>query len=199
MRSLTPKVGLLALVCSLSACVSVLPEQPKPKALYQIGGPESQVSLSHHVVIREPDAPRLFASRNIAVKGPNDGLRIIEGVAWADRMTRLMQVAMIDAFSTDGKGIAVDDAAGVSGAAELYWRVPDLTLEGNEGVCELQLTLLDGRSREPLAQTTVRGRASASGEKAQARARALADAGQACIAKGAEFIAQEMAALDTDQ
>jgi len=195
MRSTPHRIGFLAMVLGLSACVSVLPEQPKPKALYQIAGPATKIALSSHIVIREPDAPRLFASRNIAAKGPQDGLRVVEGIAWADRMTRLLQVAMVEAFSSDGAGLAVDDATGVSGAAELYWRVADFTLEGNEGVCELQLTLLDGRTRQPLAQTKVNARAASTSDKVQARAKALADAGQACVDKAAAFVAAESEGL----
>ncbi|MGB3626723.1 MAG: ABC-type transport auxiliary lipoprotein family protein [Henriciella sp.] len=176
------------LAAVLASCVSVLPEQPKPKALFDITAPAGTTDLSANVVIREPDAPRLFASRNITSVGPQGGFQLVPGISWVDRSTRLLQITMIDSFSTGGEGIAVDDGAGVSGDAELYWRVTQFSLDGNEGVCSLQLTLLDGRSREPIAQTTVSSRSASEGKGPQARAGALSAAARECVDNGARFV-----------
>lgn len=179
---------------TLSGCVSVLPEQPRPEAVFQIGVPQSQRPLNATVVVREPDAPRLFASRAIAAEGGDGGLRVVPGIAWADRATRMLQVTMVDSFSADGDGLAVDDATGVSGHYELYWRVTDFSLKGNDGYCEAQLTLMDGRSREPVEKGTVSARVSGSGSQPVARAKALAAAGRDCVAKGADFVADHAVA-----
>ena len=178
-----------AALIALSACVSVLPEQPRPEAVFTLGTPDTQRPLAATVVIREPDAPRLFASRSIAAEGTDEGLRVVPGIAWADRSTRMLQVTMVESFSSEGGGLAVDDATGVSGAYELYWRVTDFTLKGDDGHCALSLTLLDGRSREPVEQASVSAMASSSGNGPLPRAQALAAAGRECVAKGADFVA----------
>ena len=178
-----------AALMALSACVSVLPEQARPEAVFTLGTPETQRPLAATVIIREPDAPRLFASRSIAAEGADDGLRVVPGIAWADRSTRMLQVTMVESFSSEGGGLAVDDATGVSGAYELYWRVTDFTLKGDEGHCALSLTLLDGRSREPVEQASVTSTTASTGKGPVPRAQALAAAGRACVAKGADFVA----------
>ena len=189
-----------ALTVSIAAagCVSVLPEQPKPEAVYRLAEPQALAELRTHVVIREPDAPRLFASRTITSQSPDGGLKVVSGVAWADRATRMFQVTLLDAFQGDAPGLAVDDVTGVSGEYELYWRVSEFALEGTEGVCELQLTLLDGRSRVPVAQQSVSARSGAAAKGDLARARARSDAGRLCVEKAAGFIA-ERAVPRTDE
>lgn len=189
----------IAILMAAGGCVSVLPEQPKPEAVYRLAEPQALAELRAHVVIREPDAPRLFASRTITSQSPDGGLKVVSGVAWADRATRMFQVTLLDAFKGDGPGLAVDDVTGVSGDYELYWRVSEFSLKGTEGVCELQLTLLDGRSRVPVAQQSVAARAQASAKGDLARARALSDAGRLCVEKAAGFIAERAVAAETDE
>ncbi len=181
--------AIAALMASVTtACVSVLPEQPRPEAVYQLAEAETRTEIESLVVVREPDAPRLLASRSIVSQSADGGLRVVPGVAWADRLTRMLQVALIDSISPSGAGMALDDSAGVSGQYELHWRVTDFALKGSEGVCTVQLTLLDGASREPVAQTRASAQAAVSGEGNQARARALAAAGSGCAQQAAEFL-----------
>ncbi|WP_300393203.1 ABC-type transport auxiliary lipoprotein family protein [Henriciella sp.] len=180
---------MLAGAVTLSACVSVLPEQPKPEAVYRFAEPDAQFDLTGTLVIHEPEAPRLLAGRQIAVAASDDGLKIIPGVAWADRSTRLFQVTMIDTFSESGGGYAVDDVAGFSGDYELFWRVSEFSLKGGSGHCTLRLTLMDGGSRDPVAQETVMASVPASGTGARARAKALSEAGRDCVADGARHLA----------
>lgn len=191
--------GLVAgLVLPLSACVSVLPEQKVPEAVFRLHQAETRLPLEAIVVVREPDAPRLFGGRSMASQGPDGGLRIVPGVAWADRATRLLQIAMIDSFSAEGQGLAIDDTSGVSAAYELYWRVSDLSLSDGEARCKLQLTLLTGRMREPVTQGNFSTSVQVAGPGQPARAHALSEAAEACVAKGAEFVTAEATPLDTE-
>ena len=185
-----------ASLATLASCVSVLPEQPRPQAVYTIPTPQTLASLESNVVIREPDSPRLFGARMITSRASDGGLQVVQNVAWAERATRMFQVALIDAFASDGPGLAVDNVTGVSGQYELYWRVSDFSLQGSVGNCTLQLTLLDGRSREPIAQESVSATSTAGGENELARARALADAGRQCVELAAGFVADR--AVDPD-
>ncbi|WP_300381538.1 ABC-type transport auxiliary lipoprotein family protein [Henriciella sp.] len=183
---------LLPAFLSVSGCVSVLPEQPKPQAVYRLAEPERQVPVAATLVVREPDAPRLLSSRNIASEGPQGGYQIVPGVAWADRATRLFQVTMIDSFSAGGSGFAVDNGTGISGDYELYWRLHDFNLQGSEGVCRLSLTLMDGSNRKPIAQYSASARVGASGTGPLARARALAETGRDCVAEGARQVSDKI-------
>ena len=182
---------LAGLILPLSACVSVLPEQQVPEAVFRLDQPETRLALQTTVVVREPDAPRLFAGRSLTAEGADGGLRIVPGVAWADRATRLLQVAMVDSFSADGEGLAIDDASGISGDYELYWRVGEFSLGGGQARCSLQLTLLTGRQREPVAQGDVKASVPVNGSGQTARAHALAEAAEACVEKGAKFVADQ--------
>ncbi len=190
--------AVLALGLASAGCVSVLPEQPKPEAVYRLPDPQTRVELETNVVIREPDAPRLLAVRKITSQGPDGGFKVLPGVAWADRATRMFQVTLLDAFSTSGNGLAVDDVTGVSGTYEVYWRVSQFSLDGGEGVCQLELTLLDGGSREPVAQHTVSASSPASARDDLARAIALADAGRQCVERAATFIAERAVAPESE-
>lgn len=191
-------MSTLAGLVLLGACVSVLPEQPRPEAVYRFAEPAGNLSLPSVLIVREPEASRLVAGRQIAAEGTNAGLKVVRGIAWTDRATRLFQLAMTDSFTGDGSGYAIDDTAGVSGEYELYWRITDFTLKENSGTCSLRLTLLDGGSRSPVLQWTTEASASASGTGAPARASALAEAGQACVAKAAERISSELSARAQD-
>lgn len=188
---------------ALSACVNVLPEPPKPDAVYRFNAPTSTYSMPATLIVREPDAPRLIAGRQLVSEGTNAGLRVVRGVEWVDRVTRLFQVTLVDSFDSTGGGYAVDDTSGISGDYELYWRVTDFTLKGSEAVCALRLTLMTGGTRMPVAQwtTQVSGDASA-GKKSGARTLALAETGEACVSEAARSIAAEVekaeAAEDAD-
>lgn len=184
---------LLAGFASLAACVSVLPEQPTPEAVFRFAQPAEQRPMPAVLVVREPEASRLLAGRQIAVEGANSGLKVLRGVAWADRATRQFQVAMTDSFS-GGDGYAMDDSAGISGDYELFWRVVDFTLKGQTGICSLRLTLLEGGSRTPLAQWGTQATSTADGNDAQSRAQALAEAGDLCVAKASERVSSEITA-----
>lgn len=194
MRQSFPTLSVMAAVsmCALSACVNVLPEEPRPEAVFRLADAETTIAAPALLVVREPEAPRLFAGRQIAAEGENEGLRVVRGIAWADRATLLFQVSLVDSFDESGAGYAVDDAAGISGDYELYWRITDFSLKRDEGVCRLRLTLMDGASRTPVAQGNATGRVMAEGAGPQARARALSRAGRACVSEAAQFVAGEM-------
>ena len=183
----------LAGLAALGGCLSVLPEPNKPGALYRVGTVETLAPLDAHVVIREPEAPRLFAGRDMVVEGADGGLKLVAGVQWAGRFTRLVQVALIDALA-GGDGMALDASSGAPGAYELSWRVADITIAGKRARCVLDLTLLDGRSRQPVATAKVSGEGSLAGQQPGDRARALSSASRACVAEAATFIAQNASA-----
>lgn len=190
--SLLRPIAALAGLAMLSACVSVLPEPPKPNALYRLGDVPASASLPANLIVREPTTERVLGGQAMVVEAADGGLRLIQGAEWAGRLTRLMQSGMIDALSGPGEGIAVSELSGAPGAYELGWRIKDLTLvtgdEGDRAVCALDLTLMEGRSREPVAQGKVRTDLAVSARSPERRAQALSRVARDCLAEAALFV-----------
>ncbi len=180
--------GLAA--CSLAACVSVLPEPKVPQGLYRFAPMEVVQDLDASIIIREPDASRLVAGRAIAAEDSAGALRLVPNVEWTDSATRLMQMAMLDALDGQGEGKAFPPETGAVAAYELSWQVTDFTLSGTTGRCRVRATLLDGASRSVLDQTVVSASANAAGKSNADRAKALGEAGRACVSDVAAFVSQ---------
>ena len=180
--------GLAA--CSLAACVSVLPEPKVPQGLYRFAPAETIYDLEASLIIREPEASRLVAGRAIAAEDSAGALRLVPNVEWTDSSTRLMQMAMLDALEGQGAGKAIAPETGASAAYELSWQMLDFTLSGTTGRCRVRATLLDGASWDVLEQTVVSATANAGGQSNADRARALAEAGRACVDDVAAFASQ---------
>lgn len=187
--------AVLAALAALAACVSVLPEQTTPKALYRLGDIPPAAALDANLVVREPMATRVLGGQAMIVQGRDDGLRLIEGVEWAGRLTKLMQAGLIDALSAPGRGIALSELTGATGAYELSWQIKDLTLVSNAdgadiAVCDLDLTVLEARTRNPVSKLDVRTETPISARTPERRAQALADASRSCLSEAAERVAE---------
>ena len=185
---------LILAAAGLSACVSVLPEQKVPEGLYRFGPMEALHMIDASVVIREPEASRLFGGRAIAAEDSSGALRLVNGVEWSDSATRMMQVALLDTLGGSNGGVAVASDTGAPTDYELAWRISDFTLSGITARCQIEATLLEGRSRKVLAQTNVSTTAIALDSKNAARAKALTDAGRACVSDIAAFVAERAVA-----
>lgn len=181
-------------VCAvaLTGCVSVLPEKEAPEALYRFGPMPNLHQISSSILVREPEASRLFAGRAIAAEDDQGGLRLVRGVEWTDTATRMMQTALLDTLGGTGAGVAVGSTTGAPTDYELAWRISDFTLHGDTARCRLEATLLEGRSRNVIAQDTISTTAVALSKRNADRAKALTDAGRACISDIGAFVAAEM-------
>jgi len=184
------RLCFIAMTAILSACVSVLPEQAAPDALYRIPPPAERIALSADVAIHEPDAPRIFAGRAIASEAPDGGLKLVPNIEWADRATRLLQVALIDAFDPAGAGKAVA-AGGLSlPTQELDWRLVDFHMDGDGAVCRVLASFYDADARAIIARETITATAAMSGSGQAARVAAMRAAATDCIARTAAFVAK---------
>lgn len=185
-------ICLVFSLAAVTACVSVLPEKSAPDALYRLGPLEATHEISASIMVREPVASRLYAGRAIASEGKDGGMRLVRGVEWADSATRMMQAALVDSLKGEGEHVAVTATMGAPSDFELVWRVSDFTLKGETARCRLEATLLDGKSRRALAQETFATSAVAVGKQNAERAKALTEAGRACISELGSFVAAEM-------
>ncbi len=181
---------ILAAGFSLAACVSVLPQPKAANALYRLEPVIASQNVSATILVREPEAPRTFAGRKIAAEGADGSIRYVPGVEWADNITRLLQLALLDTLQgTEGAAVLAYETA-APGAYEVSWRLSDFVLSGDQARCELEVTLLDARTRIPLAQKRIMSEMSVRGSDNPARARALAAAGRLCVSQVAGFAAE---------
>lgn len=181
-------------VMSLSACVSLLPEPKIPQALYQFGPIDTsdQVAIYNSILIRQPEAPRLLAGVDIAARDNSGAIRLVEGAEWADRAPRLFQMTMLDYLSSEGEGAALLPETGARADFELAWRISEFSLLGNRATARVELTLLNGRDRKPLAQRTVESEVTSRSDEPALRAEALAAAGRDIVRQAALFTVDNM-------
>ncbi len=182
---------LSAALASLAGCVNVLKQPDAPDAFYRIGPMEPMHRLNATVTIREPEASRLFSGRAIAAEDETGALRIVRGVQWTDNATEMMQGALLDSFSGEGEYAALPSNSSGPTQFELNWRLSEFTLSGDTARCRLDATLLQGRTRSVVSQTSVATTAVALDSSNAARAKALTDAGRSCVSALAAFIAEE--------
>jgi ABC-type uncharacterized transport system auxiliary subunit len=182
-----------ATIASLAGCVSVLPKTEAPEAYYRIGPIQPLYELTASVRIREPEASRLFSGRTLAAEDETGALRVVRGVQWTDNATEMMLGGLLDALNSDGEHAALPSGASGATEYEVTWRMSEFTLYGETARCRLDAALLKGRSRAVISQTTVSTTAVALDGSNAARAKALTDAGRACISELASFIADETA------
>lgn len=180
-------------LAGLAGCVSVLPKPEAPDAYYRIGPIQPLNQLKATVRIREPEASRLFSGRTIAAEDETGALRVVRGVQWTDNATEMMLGGLLDALNGEGEHAALPTGASGPTEYEVTWRMSEFTLYGETARCRLDAALLKGRSRAVISQTTVSTTAVALDKSNAARAKALTDAGRACISELASFIAEETA------
>jgi cholesterol transport system auxiliary component len=187
---------ILALsAATLVACVSILPEPKAPEGLYRFGPMDAMYRLEASIVVREPEASRLIGGRAIAAEDGDGALHLVRNVEWAESATRMMQMALLDTLGGGNAGMAVASETGAPTDFELVWRVSDFTLSGTTARCRMEATLLQGRTRKVLAQVNVSTTALALTPRNASRAKALTDAGRACISDVAAFVAEKTAAV----
>ncbi len=187
MRALKSALAMAAIFAA-AGCVSVLPEQAVPNALYRLAPVTPSGDLAENIVVREPTSARVFSGQGMVAQREDGGLRLIADAEWAGRLTKLLQTGLVDALSGPGEGIAVTELSGAPGSLELVWRVQDMTLVGPAAVCHLDITMLDGRTREPLFRNSVLVREEVRGSSTPARAQALSRVAAVCVEEAARLV-----------
>jgi len=182
------KLPLIAVsVCFATACVSVLPEPTAPDALYSIDASDAYAGLSHDLIDREPEAPRLISGQNMISEGTDGGLRVVPGVEWSGRATRQMQLAIMNSFKFDEAGDAVLPEHRILAQYELASDLSALQLEGETGVCEMAVSVISTQDRSLLARRKISAREQADSGSSRDRALALKDAASDCASQATEF------------
>ena len=186
-----PLISVVAAITCLTACVSFIPEPEAAQALYRLGPvsvEQKSAPLKHSVIVREPEASRVLAGMEMVARDRRGAIRLIDGVEWADRSTKLFQHTVLDYLSHGEEGIALLPETGARAEFELTWRISEFALEQNTAVAQVEMTLLDGNTRAPLRQARFSSQVDASGSSAERRAEALVEAGRDVIADIAAFV-----------
>jgi len=187
-------IAILALLFSLGACVSFLPEPETPNALYRFG-PNDEVAglvLDSSVIIRQPEAPRVFAGVEIAARDEAGAVRVVKGVEWADRAPRLLQLTLLDMLNGDGQGHALLPESGALADYQLSWRLAEFSLQERTATASVEFVLIDAKTRKALSQTLASVDVQSRGSSAGERAEAMAEAGRQVVEAGARFLAAEL-------
>lgn len=187
---------VLALTPLLSGCLSVLPEPATPDALYRVEAAQKFDGLSEHLIVREPEAPRLIAGQGMVSEGADGGLRLVPSVEWSGSATRQIQLAMIDSFQVGDAGNALLPEMGVSARFELGSQLKTLSLRGNTARCVMTLSLVTTSDRQLVALTEVSASKTADSDRNRDRATALREAASDCAAQAAQFAVSSMPSAD---
>lgn len=180
-RSCVSALALVLAALPLAGCLSIFPDREAPDGLYRVTPDLRLEGLGADLAVREPEAARILSGREMASLSGDGALRVVSGVEWADRSTLLLQTALLDVLSGDGPGTAFDAGAAARSAYELSWRISDLYVEGGTAVCRLDLLLLDGETRAPLARERIDTRTVVANGSTRRRALALSDAAAECV------------------
>ncbi len=185
-------IALVALTPVLAGCLSVLPEPDTPDALYRVEAAQKFEGLAHHLIVREPEAPRLISGQGMVSEGPNGGLRLVPNVEWSGSATRQIQLAIIDSFKVGDRGNAILPELGVSAGYELGSQLKTLNLRGDTAYCVMTLSLVTTGKRELVALTEVSSSSRAQSGSNRDRALALREAASDCAAQAAQFAVASM-------
>lgn len=179
---------------ALTACVSVLPEPAVPDALYKVEASAAHSGLSENLIVREPEAARLYAGQGMVSAREDGGLRLISGAEWAGPATRQIQFAMIDSFEAGSDGHALAPETGAVANFELASRIADLKLSGQRAMCQMQVSVIRTSDRALVARTKISGEQTAESRSSRDRALALRDAASACAGQASQFAIETLRA-----
>mgnify|MGYP005647656963 FL=1 len=110
-RTAFSRLGPIALLLVVAACVPKLPGSGKPPTLYELT-PKSTFSADlpnadWQLVIEVPSAPSSLESNRIMVRETETKISFVKDAAWADRAPSLIQTLLVESFENSGRIIAV--------------------------------------------------------------------------------------------
>lgn len=105
---------------ALSACAALPGGGPKPLDTYELTAPSVDAARKRprvQVLIAEPSALKSLDGQNIVVKTSGTALSFLDGAQWGDRLPRIVQARLAEAFQRSGafggvgkpgEGLAID-------------------------------------------------------------------------------------------
>ncbi|MEZ5811434.1 MAG: ABC-type transport auxiliary lipoprotein family protein [Rhizobiaceae bacterium] len=112
--------ALLVAASTLAGC-AVLGGGAKPLDTYELTAPVPSTKgrrLRHRqIIVAEPSALKALDGENIVIRASNTSLQYLDGAQWADRLPKIVQARLVEAFQRSGRlggtgkpgeGLAVD-------------------------------------------------------------------------------------------
>ncbi len=186
------RMFLLLPMVLITGCLSVLPEPEAPGGLYSISSARANLGLAQNIVIREFDAPEIMAGRGVVSESPTGALRFVRSVEWSGRLTRLLQLALIDSFTGAGPGVALSPESGVAAPYVASGRIHRLVLKGDVAVCKASVVLTEPARRRLIAQFETEVEQQVNGTSAEQRALSLRAAAGTCVADLASAVSETL-------
>lgn len=171
-RAMAASFGAV-LLAGLGACGST------PNAAFDLSAPRLTRSSARNagvVVVPEPVALQPFESERIVVKDAAGTLSILGDGQWSDRLPRLVQTRLIQAFENSSKSRSVSRPGdGITADNQLTMEIRRFLLDGSTGeaVVELSAKLVDVKSGRVLNARIFTARTPVSSSKAAEVAPAL--------------------------
>lgn len=113
--------GWVLLGLLLSGCAAIPGFGPPPVDAYDLSAPtsvqEGRRLARTQILIPEPSALQLLDGQDIAIRRADGALQLLSGARWSDRLPRLVQAGLIEAFERadrvggvgrPGEGLAID-------------------------------------------------------------------------------------------
>ncbi|WP_309084495.1 ABC-type transport auxiliary lipoprotein family protein [Chelativorans sp.] len=145
--------GLVVLGLVLGGCAAIPGFGPAPVDVYDLSAPAlatSGPSLSRRqILVPEPTALKVLDGEDVAVRTSSGAIQLLEGVRWSDRLPRLVQAGLIEAYQRTGRlggvgrpgeGLAIDYQVIVD------IRAFEVRVGSNQAYVELFVRVLDDRT-----------------------------------------------------
>ena len=112
--------ALGAAMLALASCAALPGGGPKPLDTFDLSSPaggKDALRGSTQILVTEPSALKSLDSVNIVIKPTPDSIEYLGGAQWADRLPRVIQARMAEAFQKSGafagvgkpgEGLAID-------------------------------------------------------------------------------------------
>lgn len=173
-------IGLLGLSAS---CAALPGGGPPPLDTYELTAPSplaGRKSAGVQVLIAEPSALKALDGQNVVIRPANRSIQYLKGAQWADRLPKIVQARLADAFQKSGafggvgkpgEGLAIDYQV----ITEVRQFEVDVEGAGRAQV-ELFVRILNDRNGVVRASKVFKAEAAVSGTGNQAYIAALDDA-----------------------
>ena len=113
--------GLAILSVMLGGCAAIPGFGPPPVDAYDLSAPLLPASGSRlartQILVPEPAALKLLDGQDIAIRTSDGALQLLGGARWSDRLPRLVQAGLVEAYERSGRfggvgkpgeGLAID-------------------------------------------------------------------------------------------
>lgn len=170
----------LGLIAGLAICVAAcsLPAQPVPT--YDLIAPRDFGKLRPArglIEVTVPSALQVLDTEKIVAEPSTGVVTYLSDAQWSDRLPKLLQARMIEAFENSSRIRTVARAGDrVSADAQLVTDIRQFGIEGNQAVVELSVKLIGTRGGRINAAKIFVGRVSAPATSGGAAAAAINDA-----------------------